>query len=458
MCGIVGFIGNEQASHIVLKSLVRLEYRGYDSAGVATIHDGELLLKKDTGDIVEVNGKYALDSLPGTIAIGHVRWATHGNVSVVNAHPHTDCEKKIAVVHNGIIENYQELRKQLEQEHTFVSETDTEVICHLIESYMNKGDTLEKAVAAIIQQLEGSYALAVISVKEPNKIVAVRKSSPLVIGLGKGVYFVASDALSFLDHTNEVIFLDDEEIAVITEAGVTVSDKKGKTVKKKSSKVDWEWDSATKGEHDYFMLKEIIEGPGAILRALLQDKKQIIDIAMTILRAKQVIITACGSSRYASLVGRYLFSQLACKFCEVIMASEFQYYSPSLDKDTVVIAVSQSGETADVMEGVRQAKSRGAKIISIVNVPGSSLARISHKVMFLNCGPEISVAATKSFIAQMVIFYILAFAMMNKLEQGIKRLSNLFSPCRRISPHIKQSQFNSGTPQAPPVPRNAISI
>ena len=425
MCGIVGFIGNEQASPVVLRALTRLEYRGYDSAGVASISDSKILLKKDVGKIAEVQGKYALDGLPGEIAIGHVRWATHGPVTVANAHPHMDCDGKIAVVHNGIIENYQELRHQLEGEHKFVSDTDTEVVCHLIETYMRMDNPLEKAVIAATQQLVGSYALAVISVDEPDKIVAVRKSSPLVIGIGDDEYFVASDALSFLDKTNQVIFMEDDETAVITKEGVDIYNNKGKHVKRKPTKVEWEWDQASKNGHDYYMLKEIIEGPEAIQKAATQDKKHVMDVAMTILRANQVVIAACGSSRYAALVGRYLFSQLAGKFCDVVMASEFQYFASSIDKNTVVIAVSQSGETADVMEGVKMAKAKGAKIVSIVNVPGSSLARMSHKAMYLNCGPEICVAATKSFISQLVIFYMLAFAMMNKLDQGVKKLKSL---------------------------------
>jgi len=424
MCGIVGFVGKEKASPVVLEALTRLEYRGYDSAGVASISDNRILIKKDVGKIAEVQGKYELDGLPGNIAIGHVRWATHGVVNTVNAHPHSDCEGKIAVVHNGIIENYQELRHQL-GDHKFISDTDTEVICHLIESHLTDGNTLEKAVAAATQQLKGSYALAVISAQEPDKIVAVRKCSPLVIGIGDGEYFVASDALSFLDKTNKVIFMEDDESAVVTSDGVALYNKKGKHIKRKPSNVDWEWDQASKNGHDYYMLKEIIEGPDAIHKASIQDTKHLMDVAMTILRSKQVIIAACGSSRYAALIGRYLFSQLAGKFCDVVMASEFQYFASSIDKDTVVIAVSQSGETADVMEGVKLARAKGAKIVSIVNVPGSSLTRIAHKTLYLNCGPEICVAATKSFIAQLVVFYLLAFAMMNKLDRGIKKLKNL---------------------------------
>ena len=377
------------------------------------------------GKIVEVQSKCALDGMPGNIAIGHVRWATHGPVTITNAHPHMDCDGNIAIVHNGIIENYQELRDQLKDDHKFVSGTDTEIVCHLIETYIRMGNPLEKAVIAATQRLVGSYALAVISVSEPDKIVAVRKSSPLVIGIGDGEYFVASDALSFFEETKQVVFMEDDEVAIITPEGVDIYNKKGKRVKRKPTKVEWEWDQASKNGHDHFMFKEIIEGPEAIHNAATQDRKHIMEVATNILRAKQVVITACGSSRYAALIGRYLFSQLAGKFCDVVMASEFQYFARSIDKDTVVIAVSQSGETADVMEGVKLARAKGAKIVSIVNVPGSSLARIAHKVLYLNCGPEICVAATKSFIAQLVIFYMLAFAMMNELDQGIKKLKEL---------------------------------
>jgi len=421
MCGIIGFVGKEAAAPILVKGLSNLEYRGYDSAGMATVSEGRIWAGKDIGSLARVQQKHYLDQLPGRIGIGHVRWATHGGVTPENAHPHFDCKREIAVVHNGIIENYQELRNQLESKHHFVSETDTEVVPHLIEDYMEAGASLEEAVLQTIGQLRGSYALLVISAREPGKIVASRKDSPLVVGRERGRSFVASDALAFLEQTNRVAFVEDGETVVLAR-DITFLDREGKPVEKKFTQVDWKWDEATKQGYDFFMMKEIMEEPQAIRCALMQDKKLITEMAMDILRARQVVITACGTSRYAALVGRYLFSKLAGKFCDVIMASEFHYFADSIDKNTLVIAVSQSGETADVIEGVKRARENGATIFSLVNMVGSSLARMSHQVIYLNCGPEIGVAATKSFVSQLAIFYLLAFTMANRLEEGVEKV------------------------------------
>jgi len=421
MCGIIGFVGKEAAAPFLVKGLSNLEYRGYDSAGVATVADGRIWAGKDIGNLAKVQQKHHLDQLPGKIGIGHVRWATHGGVTPENAHPHFDCKREIAVVHNGIIENYQELRSQLESKHRFVSETDTEVIPHLIEDYMAAGASLEEAVLQTIGQLRGSYALLAISAREPGKIVASRKDSPLVVGGERRKIFVASDALAFLEHTNKVAFVEDGETVVLAR-DIAFLDKEGKPIEKKFTQVDWKWDEATKQGYDFFMMKEIMEEPQAIRCALMQDKRLITEMAMDILRARQVVITACGTSRYAALVGRYLFSKLAGKFCDVIMASEFHYFADSIDKNTLVIAVSQSGETADVIEGVKRARENGATIFSLVNMVGSSLARMSHRVIYLNCGPEIGVAATKSFVSQLAIFYLLAFTMANRLEEGLEKV------------------------------------
>jgi glucosamine--fructose-6-phosphate aminotransferase (isomerizing) len=421
MCGIIGFVGKEPAAPFLLKGLSNLEYRGYDSAGMATVSDGKIWAGKDIGGLAEVQRKHHLDQLPGKIGIGHVRWATHGGVTPANAHPHFDCKREIAVVHNGIIENYQELRHRLEPKHRFFSETDTEVIPHLIEDYMEAGASLEEAVLQTIGQLRGSYALLAISAREPGKIVASRKDSPLVVGGERGRNFVASDALAFLEHTNRVAFIEDGETVVLTR-DIAFLDREGKPIEKGFTQVDWKWDEATKQGYDFFMMKEIMEEPQAIRCALMQDKKLITEMAMDILRARQVVITACGTSRYAALVGRYLFSKLAGKFCDVIMASEFHYFADSIDKNTLVIAVSQSGETADVIEGVKRARENGATIFSLVNMVGSSLARMSHRVIYLNCGPEIGVAATKSFVSQLAIFYLLAFTMANRLEEGVEKV------------------------------------
>ncbi len=422
MCGIVGFVGDRQAAPILSAALRTLEYRGYDSAGLATISDSRLWLKKDIGKLSEVEQKHQLAKLPGKTGIGHVRWATHGAVTPANAHPHLDCNQDIAVVHNGIIENYQELRSRLESRHQFVSDTDTEVIPHLIEQYMENGVSLEDAVFQVTKQLKGSYALLAISVREPQKIVATRKDSPLVVGVGGGGNFVASDALSFLEETNRAIFIEDGETVILTGDKVCLLDAEGSEIKREPAKLDWKWDKATKQGHDFFMLKEILEQPQAIRCALMQDRSLIMETAMDILRARQIVFTACGTSRYAALIGRYVFSKLAGKFSDVIMASEFGYFSDSIDKNTVVIAVSQSGETADVMEGVKRAKENGATIFSLVNVVGSSLARMSDRALYLNCGPEIGVAATKSFLSQLAILYLLAFAMVNRLDEGIEKI------------------------------------
>jgi len=427
MCGIIGIVGKGRATPLLLKGLESLEYRGYDSAGVATIADGKLRYGKDTGKLDEVRQKHRLDKLAGSMGIGHVRWATHGGVTAANAHPHLDCKGEIAVVHNGIIENYEALRAQLEPKHVFVSQTDTEVIPHLIEEYMEAGASLEQAVLQAIGQLKGSYALLAISVKEPGKMVATRKDSPLVVGVDGDRKFVASDALAFLEQTNRVAFLEDGETVVLA-GDITFLDSQGKQIEKEFTQIDWKWDRATKQGHDFFMMKEITEAPEAMRCALMQDKNLILEMAMDILRAKQVVITACGTSRYAALVGRYLFSKLAGKFCDVIMASEFHYFSDSVDKNTLVIAVSQSGETADVVEGVKKAKANGATIFSLVNMVGSSIARMSDRVVYLNCGPEIGVAATKSFMSQLAILYLLAFTMANRLEEGVEKLRDDLCP------------------------------
>jgi glucosamine--fructose-6-phosphate aminotransferase (isomerizing) len=422
MCGIVGFVSSGAVAPEVLQMLKKLEYRGYDSAGVATIDGDKLWIKKGVGKLDEVQKMYHIDELPGKVGIGHVRWATHGGVTIANSHPHSDCNHQIAVVHNGIIENYQALRARLEANHTFTSETDTEVVPHLIEEYMEKGDSLEEAVIKTVKQIDGSYALVVIATAEPGKMVAVRKNSPLVIGMTENGNFVASDALCSLAKTDKVAFLEDGEGAVITADTVSFFDSEGQPKEKGFTSVDWQWDDVNKQGYAHYMIKEIYEGPQSIRQALKQDKEQIRSIAMDILRANKVVLTACGSSRYAALVGRYLFSKMAGKFCEVVMGSEFAYFSESIDKNTLVIAISQSGETADVIQGVQEAKKRGATILSLVNTKGSTLAKMSDHVLYLNCGPEIAVAATKSFISQLTLFYMLSFAMVNLLDEVIKTL------------------------------------
>ena len=432
MCGIVGFVKSGAVAPDLLQLLKKLEYRGYDSAGVATIDGDKLWIKKGVGKLDEVQKMHHIDELPGKVGIGHVRWATHGAVTVANSHPHSDCKHKIAVVHNGIIENYQMLRARLAAKHTFTSETDTEVVPHLIEEYMEKGDSLEEAVVKTVKLIDGSYAMLVIATAEPGKIVAVRNNSPLVVGKTENGNFVASDALCFLEETRNVAFLEDGEGAVITEDNISFFDSEGQPKEKGFTIVDWQWDDVDKLGYDHYMIKEIYQEPQAIRQALVQDKNVIRGIAMDILRARQVILTASGSSRYAALVGRYLFSKMAGKLCEVVLGSEFGYFSDSIDKNTLVIAISQSGETADVIQGIKEAKKRGATILSLVNTQGSSLARISDKVLYLNCGPEIAVAATKSFTSQLTLFYMLSFAMVNLLDEVIKTLESISTRIEEI--------------------------
>ncbi len=439
MCGIIGYAGDTAAAPILLKALRSLEYRGYDSAGIATICDGKVSAEKDVGKLDQVCGKHDLEHLPGNLGIGHVRWATHGDVTQVNAHPHFDCKGEIAVVHNGIVENYRELRTRLEAKHHFVSQTDTEVIPHLIEEYMDAGATMEQAALQASRQLKGCYAFAVVSVKEPDRVVATRRESPLVVGSNGHRSFIASDALAFLEETNRVVFLEDGEFVILGGKSVRFLDQDGHPVKKEFKEVDWKWDQATKQGFDYYMMKEILEEPQAIRQAMMQDQKLLLEMAIGILRCRQVVITACGTSRYAALVGRYLFSRLAGKFCDVIMGSEFQYFSDSIDRNTLVIAVSQSGETADVIQGVKRAKENGALVYSLVNTVGSTLARMADRVLYLNCGPEIGVAATKTFVSQLTLFYLLAFTMGNRLDDGIRELHEI---CPLIEQNVKANTKN----------------
>ena len=432
MCGIIGFIGNEPAAPIVLPGLLKLEYRGYDSAGLASIDDGGLHLKKDAGRIEEIDKRLSLGELPGNIAIAHTRWATHGGVNQKNAHPHVDCTNRIAVVHNGIVDNYREMRHILEGKgHIFTSETDTEVIPHLVEDYLKEGNTLEQAVLLTCQKLKGSYAFLTISAQEPGKIVATRRDNPLVIGIGKRGTFATSDTLS-LNGCNKVIFPENGELAILSSNGVAFLDESGRPIEKEASPLDMKEQNYDKGKYEHFMLKEIMEEPQAIRTAIMQDEQSFTRMAMDILRARQVVISACGTSRYAALVGRYLFSDVANKFCDVVMASEFQYFSESIDKNTLVIAVSQSGETADVIEGVKRSKANGARVISIVNRPNSMLCRMSDDVIYLNCGPEIAVAATKSLISQLTIFYLLSFAMVNQFAKAVSSLREVSSEMERM--------------------------
>jgi len=425
MCGLTGYIGKERAAPIVLGALGRLEYRGYDSAGVATIKDNRIFIGKDTGKLADVSEECDLISLPGQVGIGHVRWATHGGVTRENAHPQCDAKCQIAVVHNGIIDNYTEIKSLLSPKYNFISETDTEVIPHLIRYFMDSGLSFESAFFTATKELQGSFAILAVYALEPNKILAARKESPLVIGLGENANYIGSDILSFLPHTKKYVSIDDGEKVVLTGDEVRVYDQDNKQLDKKPELADFDWEEGTKGDYDYFMIKEIEEQPLAIKQAIMQDNKLITQMALEILQARQLVFVACGTSRHAALIGRYAFSKIGHTFSDVVLGSEFSYFSESIDKNTIVLAISQSGETADVMDGVRTAKANGAKVFSLVNVVSSSLARASDRVLYMNCGPEIGVAATKSFTSQLCLLYQLAFAMDNRLQEGQDKLRKI---------------------------------
>ena len=436
MCGIIGYTSrSDKAASVIFQGLKRMEYRGYDSSGMATLNRGKILIRKGVGFLEDVNREEKLSSLPGVTGIGHTRWATHGGVTQTNTHPHHDCKDQIAVIHNGIIDNYQALRHSLiKRGHNFISETDTEVIPHMLEGEMDKGHSLKEAVLAVAPRLEGSYAFLAICVREPGKIVGTRRGSPLVVGVAPGKAFAASDSLALAGQVDQLYMLGENEVVELTPNGATFYDHTGKQIEKKPVKPDTQWDDTDKGDFPFYMLKEIMEQPKTLQAASDQDSELFTSIALDMLRAEQVIITACGSSRYAALVGRYLFSSVGRKFAEVVMASEFQYFAESLGRNTLVIAVSQSGETLDVVEGITLARRAGAKIVSIINRPQSLLGELSHNVIYLNCGPEIGVAATKTFLNQVAVFYLLAFAMLHSFDMAA---DNIRKVCRQVSKSLE---------------------
>jgi glucosamine--fructose-6-phosphate aminotransferase (isomerizing) len=412
MCGIFGCIlKDEKAASTVHAALKRLEYRGYDSVGEATIHSGKLFIKKDKGKVDEVHAIHDLDDMLGRIAIGHTRWATHGAPSQVNAHPHTDCTEQIAVVHNGIIENFAELKKELDDlGHVFKSKTDTEVISHLIEDKIKEGLSLSEAVCETVKRLEGSYAIAVLSVKEPKKIVCARKESPLVIGVGKDTVYCASDIPAFLPLTNKAVIIEDGELIILSDEGYEIhkiSD--WRLVDRKPEIIDWTAEMAQKQGYPHFMLKEIHEQPLS-LRNTLRLQEQYLDLMATFLeRATEVFLVAAGTSYHACLAASYMFGKVAFLATHPIIASEFiEQHGKAVNIDSTILAVSQSGETADTLAAVEWARLKAATILGLTNVVGSTLTRISRAYVCQQSGPEIGVAATKTFTAQLSVLSQLA--------------------------------------------------
>ena len=416
MCGIVGYIGKNEAVPIILGGLKRLEYRGYDSAGLAVLEDGKLVIRRAKGKLHNLEESIRKNPIHGSFGIGHTRWATHGRPNEQNAHPHRDCTSQIVVVHNGIVENYLALRRRLEAEgHVFLTETDTEAIAHLIEGYF--AGNLEEAVAKAVKDLTGVFAMAVVSQADPDKIVAARSGPPVVIGIGGGEYFVASDVPPILSHTRDVIFLDDGDMAVLTPQGVTLRDFEGRCVSRPLTRVLWDPIMAEKGGYKHFMLKEIHEEPRAVADTLLGrmalESGRIVLDPMDITAAEfrefqQIRIIACGTSWHAALAGKFMIEKLARVPVEVDYASEFRYRDPIVAPHTLTVVISQSGETADTLAAQREAKQRGSRSLAICNVIGSMITREAAGTIQTHAGPEIGVASTKAFTCQLTALFLLA--------------------------------------------------
>jgi len=432
MCGIVGYIGKKEALPILLDGLKQLEYRGYDSAGVCVLEDGKVKIAKRSGKIKDLISSIKKEDLDGSrLGIGHSRWATHGAPTNLNAHPHTDCSGDIVVVHNGIIENFNEIKERLLHEgHHFKSETDTEVIAHLIEKYYR--GNLVKAVLKTIKNLKGSFALGVICKNEPDKLIGARKESPLVVGLAKSGNFIASDIPAILRHTKKVIYIDNNEIVVLKKNKVRVLDSNGRKKKKAINTIKWTIKSAQKSGFSHFMLKEIHEQPKILKHIISSRVKGSSRISLEglnlsdrdVKNISNIIILACGTAYHAGLVGKYLIERFTDIPVWVDLSSEFRYRKPIVDKNTLVIAISQSGETADTLAAVKEAKEKGANILSICNVVGSSLVRVSDSVLYTYAGPEISVASTKAYTAQLTMLYLLSFYIADKkdlLKKTVKK-------------------------------------
>ncbi len=419
MCGIVGYIGSKKVVPVIIEGLRKLEYRGYDSAGIAVVtKEGKLEVRRAPGKLRNLEKVLQESPIEGTYGIGHTRWATHGRPTEENAHPHRDCSGQIVVVHNGIIENYLELKEQLQSEgHEFVTETDTEIVAHLVEKNTQGGVCLEEAVRQSLKQLRGIYSLVFLSAKEPQKIVAARFGPPSVIGLGEGEYFVASDIPALLEHTREIFFLSDGDIAVLTPKGVSVMDHDGRPVSRPAHHVSWDPIMAEKGGYKHFMQKEIFEQPRAVRDTLLgrisQDTGKIFLDDMQITEQQfrdfqSVRIVACGTSWHAGLAGKFMIERLARLPVEVDYGSEFRYRDPILDSKTLTVCISQSGETADTLAGQREAKLKGSPTLAICNVMGSMVTREAAGSILTHAGPEIGVASTKAFTSQLTALLLLA--------------------------------------------------
>ena len=457
MCGIVAYIGKKKALPILMDGLKRLEYRGYDSAGISIMDEGKITTERAVGKVVELENKINGREIAGNLGIAHTRWATHGKPSERNAHPHCDCGKNIYLVHNGIIENYKEIKHDLEKiGHKFSSETDTEVLAHLIEEY-KKQVPLKEAVWRTLAHVQGTYGLAIIDRSEPEKIFVARNGSPLVLGVADDGYIIASDIAPIVRYTNQVIYLEDGEMAEVTPCSFQVTNFKRKKVEKEISKIDWTLEEAEKKGYDHFMLKEIMEQPesmGNAIRGRLVAKEGMAklgglrDVADQLREMKRLVIVSCGTSYYSGLVGKYMFEEYAGICTEIEYASEFRYRKPFLDKETAVLAISQSGETADTLAAIREAKNKGAMTLGIVNVVGSTIARETDAGVYNHAGPEIGVASTKAFTSQLSILALftlflgrqrdMSFVMGKRIAEELSKVPEQMKKVFKDSQHIKR--------------------
>ena len=436
MCSIIGYYGKNLAAPILVKGLQKMEYRGYDSVGVATKSDTEILVKKGVGRVVEVNAKIQLDNLPGMVGIGHTRWATHGEVSDKNAHPHPSNSGKIAIVHNGIVENYEEIKETLSTKgFKFESDTDTEVLANLIQSNFDELKNVKQTMIKTVSQLKGHFAFVVIF--EDGTLAAARFHEPLIVGIGKNSHYLSSDVLGFIEKTDDVIYLDNEDFVIINQNGLNISKFDGSEAEYQITKVSKEFADVYKGDYAHFTLKEISEQPATIIQA--GDKKRIDDVTNLISKAKNLYITGSGTSYNAARITKYLFSKYAKLKIEPIISSELPFSPDSIEENSTLIAISQSGESADVLEAVKIAKESNSKILSIVNHLNSSLSQESDAVINLNCGPEIGVAATKSFTSQLAILYKITNLICNQcMNLDWKKISNGISKVLEDNSKIKE--------------------
>ena len=451
MCGIIGYIGKQKALPILLAGIKNLEYRGYDSAGFAVVSNSKVMSKRAVGKIASLEAKiYYPEKYFGKVGICHSRWATHGGVTEENAHPHADCRGKVWLVHNGIIENYKELKKDLKKSgHVFRSETDTEVLAHLIEEFQKKEPNLplEEAVRLSLLSIRGTYGLAVISKNEPEKLVAARMFSPLLLGIGEKEYFVASDASAVLKHTKNVVYLDDGEMAVLTPQNHAVYDLRRNLREKKLEALEWSPEQAQKGGFQHFMLKEIFEGPEAVEnsirgRLIAEDglaKLGGLSEALPVLKkAKRILVSSCGTAYFASRVGEYMLEEYAGIPVEIDIASEFRYRKPVFQEGDVFLAVSQSGETADTLGALREAKEKGISTLGIVNVVGSTIARETDAGVYQHIGPEIGVASTKAFISQVAIFSLLTLLLGRQREMSVVTGQRISGELKKVPELIRK--------------------